>query len=95
MADLKNLQDAHDHGVVLGLKKVAGVVPRLDIDELLLLEPDTFNLFVLAFEDLKKDDKAMGYFQIAGSCRRSSSLLFNTVHNAKNRNTRTPNKVLG
>jgi hypothetical protein len=66
---MDHLQKAQSNGVVLGLKAVAGVVPRLDIDELLLQEPDAFNLFVLAFSELKSDNKIMGYFQIAGASR--------------------------
>ena len=65
----QELQKAHAKGVVLGLKDVAGVVPRLDIDVLLFKHPKTFNLFMLAFDELQRksgsEDK-MGYFQIAG-----------------------------
>ena len=76
MASLKELDKAQADGIVLGLRKVAGVVPRLDIDVLLHQEPDASNLFLLAFEDLKKDDGIMGYFQIAGPPCRNTSLLF-------------------
>lgn len=64
-----DLLNAQQNGVVLGLGGVSGVVARLDIDELLLKKPDTFNLFLLALRDLQDDPdttKPMGYFQIAG-----------------------------
>lgn len=64
-----DLLEAQQTGVVLGLGGVSGVVARLDIDELLLKKPDTFNLFLLALRDLQEDPdttKPMGYFQIAG-----------------------------
>lgn len=67
---MDKLLEAHKEGVVLGLKGVTGVVDRLDIDELLLRKPDTFNLFLLALKELQEDQdttKLMGYFQIAGS----------------------------
>lgn len=63
---MDQLDNAQKQGVVLGLKNVAGVVPRLDIDVLLFTEPEVFNLFLLAFEDLKTDKDIMGYFEIAG-----------------------------
>lgn len=65
-----DLIDAQKKGVVIGLRGVTGVVERLDIDELLLKKPDTFNLFLLALRDLQEDPNTkekMGYFQIAGS----------------------------
>jgi hypothetical protein len=41
--------EAQRAGVVLGLPDVDGKpVPRRDVDDLLLNEPDTFNLFLLA-----------------------------------------------
>lgn len=63
-----DLLEAQQNGVVLGLGGVSGVIARLDIDELLLKKPDTFNLFLLALRDLQEDPdttKPMGYFQIA------------------------------
>jgi hypothetical protein len=64
--------EAQRAGVVLGLPDVDGKhVPRRDVDDLLLNEPDTFNLFLLALIDLKKDsnrDEKMGYYQLAGKC---------------------------
>lgn len=57
---------------VIGLKQVAGVELRRDIDELILHYPDTFNLFLLALSGLMNDPdwtNPMSYFQIAGrSC---------------------------
>ena len=66
----EELLKAQENGVVIGLGGVTGVVARLDIDDLLLTKPDTFNLFLLALRDLQEDPdakKPMGYFQIAGS----------------------------
>jgi tyrosinase len=65
---MDKLNQAQKDGVVVGLKDVAGVVPRLDVDQLLLQEPDTFNLFLLALQSLQEDDSSniMGYYQIAG-----------------------------
>ncbi|MCJ1439065.1 hypothetical protein MMC27_008456 [Xylographa pallens] len=75
------LDQAHEDGVVVGLRDVTGsVAPRLDIDVLLLKHPDTFNLLLIALMELKaeavpwkiddafKVDKAhkMSYFQLAG-----------------------------
>jgi tyrosinase len=57
------LNKAQQDGVVLGLKNVAGVVQRMDIDKLLHDLPDTFNLFCLALIDLMNDtdsSKIMG-----------------------------------
>ena len=67
---MENLKQAQIDGVVVGLKDVAGVVPRMDIDLLLLNEPDTFNLFLLALQSLqsnKSSDDKMSYFKVAGS----------------------------
>ena len=63
------LKQAHKRGEVVGLRKVADVAPRLDIDVLLDKEPKTFNLFLLALKELQEDkgDDIMGYFQIAGT----------------------------
>ena len=68
------LDEAQEHGVVVGLKNATGqAVERLDIDKLLLDHPDTFNLFLLALEYLQNEDKSnndkMGWFQIAGMPR--------------------------
>ncbi|KIX96367.1 uncharacterized protein Z520_08145 [Fonsecaea multimorphosa CBS 102226] len=69
MAALNKLKQAHQQGVVLGLKGVGDVKPRYDIDVFLLKYPDTFNLFCLALGELMNDPdstKIMGYYQIAG-----------------------------
>ena len=66
---LQALQKAHEKGIVVGLKDVANIVPRLDIDVLLFQKPQTFNLFILAFDKLQRESSStekMGYFQIAG-----------------------------
>lgn len=76
------LNEAHENGLVVGLGDAGGgIVPRLDIDELLLAHPATFNLLVIALKELKgeadvswpvpsefrvaKGDK-FSFFQIAG-----------------------------
>lgn len=64
---LKKLRDAHTRdGLVVGLRAVAGLAERLDIDVLMDRYPLTFNLFLLALAKLKDDPTKMGYFQIAG-----------------------------
>lgn len=66
---LQALQKAHEKGIVVGLRDVANIVPRLDIDVLLVQKPQTFNLFILAFDKLQRESSStdkMGYFQIAG-----------------------------
>ena len=63
------INKAQQDGVVIGLKNVAGVGQRMEIDKLLHDLPDTFNLFCLALSDLMNDpdsSKIMGYYQIAG-----------------------------
>ncbi|KAI9656603.1 MAG: hypothetical protein M1821_004810 [Bathelium mastoideum] len=69
-AKVKKLQDAHDEGFVVGLHEVTGVAERKDIDVLLLEQPLTFNLFLLALYELQNDPdlikSPMGYFEIAG-----------------------------
>lgn len=69
------------HGVVVGLKSVSDVKPRREIDDLVVNEPDVFNLFLLALEYLQKDtgqwqDK-MSYFQVAGLFHFLGTDLFN------------------
>ena len=67
---LKELQDAHKHGILLGLKGVSGIKERLDIDVLLVKHPQTFNLFLLALDKIQNDpddsNLKMSYFQLAG-----------------------------
>ncbi|KAF9772953.1 hypothetical protein IL306_009291 [Fusarium sp. DS 682] len=80
MTPMEKLNQAHEKGVVLGLHEVAGVAERLDIDVMLMTQPDTFNLFLIALMELKgmkvtwdipsdysftPEDK-MSWFQIAG-----------------------------
>ncbi len=73
---LVTLDETQAQGIVLGLNEVIGEVrERLDIDELLLRHPKTFNLYLLALADLQNEatsnkDK-MGRFQIAGMLNRS------------------------
>ncbi|KAL1639607.1 hypothetical protein SLS58_007807 [Diplodia intermedia] len=67
---MTSLAYAQAYGVVVGLKSASDVQPRREIDDLVVNEPDMFNLFLLALEALQKDyggwqDK-MSYFQIAG-----------------------------
>lgn len=73
------LDEAQEQGIVLGLNEVTGEVrERLDVDELLLRHPKTFNLYLLALADLQNEatsnkDK-MGWFQIAGMLSRTLSV---------------------
>ena len=63
------LKQAQKDGVVVGLKAVAGIAQRLDVDKFLLELPNTFNLFCLALSELMNDSESsdlMGYFKIAG-----------------------------
>lgn len=77
---MDNLNKAHDEGVVIGLHEVSGVQERLDIDVMLLTQPDTFNLFLIALMELQgkkvnwevdagysfTSKEIMSWFQIAG-----------------------------
>ncbi|KAH7178750.1 common central domain of tyrosinase-domain-containing protein [Fusarium sp. MPI-SDFR-AT-0072] len=79
---MDNINKAHDEGAVIGLHEVAGVGERLDIDVMLMTQPDTFNLFLIALmelQDMKKEvtwkpgpgysftsDDIMSWYQIAG-----------------------------
>ncbi|KAK7753914.1 hypothetical protein SLS62_004012 [Diatrype stigma] len=61
--------DSNKAGVVLGLRNVAGVRDRQDVDQLLWHDPNAFNLFLLALQELKDPSMTadiMGYFEIAG-----------------------------
>jgi hypothetical protein len=64
------LDRADELGLVVGLKHLNTIVARQDIDVLLQNEPDTFNLFLLAFKDLSEDPDwdthSMSFWQIAG-----------------------------
>ncbi len=65
------LKKAHEKGIVVGLRKIAGVALRLDIDVLLSQQPDTFNLFLIALDELQNEEaqNIMGFYQIAGAYR--------------------------
>ena len=63
--------EAQAQGIVIGLNEVTGEVrDRLDIEELLLRHPKTFNLYLLALAELQDEARSnkdkMGWFQIAG-----------------------------
>jgi len=67
---MQALEDAQDKGVVLGLDGLGlGPVERLDIDVLMQKYPDTFNLYLLALEEMSKktNDHKMSYYEIAGT----------------------------
>lgn len=80
---MSTLDEAYQKGLVVGLRD-SGVVPRLDIDELLLKHPETFNLLLIALKELKGEDvpwqipsdfkiaetNKLSFFQIAGKDRR-------------------------
>lgn len=77
---MDKLNKAHEQGVVLGLRDVAGVGERLDIDVMLMTQPDTFNLFLIALMELQgtkvpwnidpgysfTSKDIMSWFQLAG-----------------------------
>ena len=91
------LLKAQENGVVIGLGGVTGVVARLDIDEMLLTKPDTFNLFLLALRDLQEDPdttKPMGYFQIAGWSWKPLQQSLRCLISAGRRHTWTPENNL-
>lgn len=57
-------------GVVLSLGNVAGVRDHLDVDQLFWNDPNAFNLFLLALQELKYPSMTadiMGYFETAGT----------------------------
>lgn len=67
---MEAILQAQQKGVVIGLKGISDTpVPRLEIDDLLLKKPDTFNLFLLAVSELQEDQYAtnkMAWQQVAG-----------------------------
>lgn len=67
---MASIAQAQANGVVVGLKSVSEVKPRREIDDLVVNEPDVFNLFLLALESLQKSqggkEAKMSYFAIAG-----------------------------
>lgn len=72
-----SLKTQHKSGLIVGLKDVAGVKDRLDIDVLLKRNPKTFNLFLQALQHLKdmKKSEIMSYYQIAGRYKNCSAQL--------------------
>lgn len=70
---INRLRQAHEQGIVVGLKEIAdnqgGPQRRFDIDELIKWRPNTFNLFILAFQEIKNLDPANphSFYQIAGT----------------------------
>ena len=63
------LRRAQKDGTVIGLQAVSGTLPRQEIDQFLLDDPDAFNLFLLALRELQDESEAtklMNYFRIAG-----------------------------
>jgi hypothetical protein len=69
------LKKAHEAGIVVGLRDIAGIAFRLDIDVLFYQQPDTANLFLIALDQLQNNEdasKIMGYYQIAGKSLRRS-----------------------
>ncbi len=60
-------QDIAATGVVVGMEKLTGEVqPRVDLDVLLVTQPDTFNLFLQAVATLEENPKLLGYYALAG-----------------------------
>jgi hypothetical protein len=66
--DVASIQNAQRNGVVAGLASTGRNLPRLDIDQMLLTQPDTFNLFLLALEKIQSTGTAdkWGWFQLSG-----------------------------
>lgn len=63
---MATIDRAQVDGVVAGLRQVSGTRLRVDIDELILTEPDVTNLYILALEELQRDSGKMGWFQVTG-----------------------------
>lgn len=66
-----SIESAQEDGVVVGLKDISGVQPRLEIDDLMVNHPDVFNLFILALQQIMQDESngaqnKMNYFEVAG-----------------------------
>lgn len=79
MDQVQKIRAAEQSRTVVGLNAVAGkVLPRLDIDVMLLNQPKTFNLFILALQKLMKNadpqKELFEYFQIAGTFFRIHSM---------------------
>lgn len=95
---MTTLDDAQKQGIVIGLKGVTNESrDRLDVDELLLKYPKTFNLFLLALVELQDEAKSnndkMGWFQIAG--RAIISFCVELLSNPKPRHPWTSAERLG
>ena len=79
---MEALLKANKEAIVLGLGDATGeITPRRDIDWMIVNQPDTFNLFALAFEAIQNAPKEdlMGFFQIAGEV--ASSVSYKSYHN--------------
>ncbi|KAF3000407.1 hypothetical protein E8E14_002195 [Neopestalotiopsis sp. 37M] len=65
---MDQIRAAQKAGVVIGLAGVGPDLPRLEIDEMIINQPDTFNLFCLAMKELKEAPTSdwMSFYQIAG-----------------------------
>ncbi|KAI0482566.1 hypothetical protein GGR56DRAFT_620540 [Xylariaceae sp. FL0804] len=69
MTALQALREANNAGLVKGLKDVAGIKQRTDIDVMIRDKPDSFNLFLLALEEIQRPDhkpSIMRYAEISG-----------------------------
>lgn len=79
---INRLRQAHAKGYIVGLKEIAdnqgGPQKRFEIDELIEWRPDTFNLFILAFQEIKELDptEPHSFYQIAGTLALVSILNF-------------------
>lgn len=75
-AAISRLRRAHSQGYVVGLKEIAdnqgGAFKRFDVDELLWWYPETFNLFLLAFQAIRDEDpkNIHSFYQLAGKIAR-------------------------
>jgi hypothetical protein len=60
-------QEKARSGVVVGMGALtADIKPRIDIDVLLVRQPDTFNLMLLAISSMQKDPKQLGFYALSG-----------------------------
>ncbi|KAM0811388.1 putative tyrosinase [Seiridium cardinale] len=67
-SDMDELRAAQKAGVVIGLAKFGDKQLHLDIDEMIVQQPDTLNLFCLAIDEFMASASSdwMSYYQIAG-----------------------------
>lgn len=65
---MDQIRAAQKANVVVGLAAAGPSLPRLEIDDMIATQPDTFNLFCLAMIDLKNTSTSdwMGFYQLAG-----------------------------